>query len=239
MISLTIGYVAGIIAAAIFVVQFLVPNALILALVGLLGNQHSAVTWSVVERNLLSSLWPLFLRADSTASQGVDRKIRLLTWVRPLSLGLITIAAVVTPLGLYDEIQPSRTEQSIEFAYMVDEGPMGFGTPERPSNLGFTRLCGGVLPMQCPGATVDISYGGNETYMEANITNDDYDLRIPQVLAELYQSGLAQHPQNDVKLFRYPVKTIYVSQPEWNIEQRKVCRRFLPIPYHPHTRRRD
>jgi chromate transport protein ChrA len=57
MISLTIGYVSGIIAAIIFVLQFLLPNALIIVLVGLLKNEHSAVTWSVVERNLLSSMW--------------------------------------------------------------------------------------------------------------------------------------------------------------------------------------
>jgi hypothetical protein len=49
MISLTVGYVSGIIAALIFVLQFLIPNALIVILVGILGNEHTAVTWSVVE----------------------------------------------------------------------------------------------------------------------------------------------------------------------------------------------
>lgn len=57
MVSLTIGYVSGIIAAVIFGLQFVFPNALILVLVGCLKNEHTAVTWSVVERNLLSSMW--------------------------------------------------------------------------------------------------------------------------------------------------------------------------------------
>jgi hypothetical protein len=57
MISITIGYVSGIIAAVIFILQFLLPNALILVLVGYLKDEHTAVTWSVVERNLLSSMW--------------------------------------------------------------------------------------------------------------------------------------------------------------------------------------
>ncbi len=57
MISITIGYVSGIIAAGIFILQFLLPNALIVILVGYLKNEHTAVTWSVVERNLLSSMW--------------------------------------------------------------------------------------------------------------------------------------------------------------------------------------
>jgi len=202
MISLTVGYVSGIIAAAIFLLQFVIPNALFVVLVGLLKNEHTAVTWSVVERNLLSSLWPLFLRADSTASRGVDRRIRLLTWLRPLALGLVTIAAVVTPLGLYDDILPSRQEQNIEFAYMEDASPMGYGTPERASDsIGYTRVCGGFLPMQCPGTTVDISSPGNGTYFEANITSDDYDIRIPRALAEVYQSGLAEQPQSVSSFF--------------------------------------
>ena len=49
MISLTVGYVSGIIAAAVFILQFLVPNALIIILASALGNEHTAVTWSVVE----------------------------------------------------------------------------------------------------------------------------------------------------------------------------------------------
>lgn len=202
MISLTVGYVSGIIAAAIFVLQFVIPNALIVVLVGFLKNEHTAVTWSVVERSLLSSLWPLFLRADSTASRGVDRRIRLLTWLRPLALGLVTIAAVVTPLGLYDDVLPSRKEQDVEFVYMPDSGPMGYGTPARASDsIGYTRVCGDFLPMQCPGTTVEIIFSGNSSAMQANITNDDYDIRIPRKLAELYQSGLAEQPQSVSSFF--------------------------------------
>lgn len=114
-----------------------------------------------------------------------------MTWLRPLALGLVAIAAVVTPLGLYDDVVPSKTPQSVAFAYTQDPGPMGYGTPAR-SNLGFTRTCGNFLPVQCPGTTVAITYSGNETYASANITNNDYDTKIPKVLAELYQSGLAQ-----------------------------------------------
>ncbi|KAL2402668.1 hypothetical protein ABEF93_003030 [Exophiala dermatitidis] len=200
MVSLTIGYVSGIIAAAVFVVQFLFPNMLIIVLVGWLKNEHSLVTWSVVERNLLSSNWPLFLGADSAAGTGVERRIRLLTWLKPLAMGVVAVAAVVTPLGLYDDIAPSKEPQPVPFVYMADAGPMGYGTPPR-SDLGFTRICGATLPVQCPGTTVAITYSGNDTYMEANITNDDYDMRIPRELAELYQSGLAQQPQSVSSFF--------------------------------------
>ena len=54
MISIIIGYVSNIIAGIIFILQFLLPNALIVILVGNLKNEHTAMTWSIVERNLLS-----------------------------------------------------------------------------------------------------------------------------------------------------------------------------------------
>ncbi|KIW86078.1 hypothetical protein Z517_01472 [Fonsecaea pedrosoi CBS 271.37] len=200
MVSLTIGYVSGIIAAAVFILQFLFPNALIVVLVGLLKNEHTAVTWSVVERSLLSSLWPTILRTDAAATRGVDSKIKFLTWLRPLALGLVTVAAVVTPLGLYDDIVPAASPQPVAFSYVPDTSPMGYGTPPR-SQVGFSRICGAFLPVQCPGTTTLITYGGNDTYMEANITNDDYDTRIPKELAELYQSGLDQQPRSVSSFF--------------------------------------
>jgi hypothetical protein len=123
-----------------------------------------------------------------------------LTLLRPLALGLVAVAAIVTPLGLYDDVVPSKTPQQVAFTYMKDAGPMGYGTPDR-SDLGFTRTCGNFLPVQCPGTTVEITYFSNETYAEANITNDDYDQRIPKVLAELYQSGLADQPQSVSSFF--------------------------------------
>ena len=192
MITLTIGYVSGIIAATIFVLQFLIPNTLIVILVGLLKDSHTAVTWSVVERNLLSSHWPVFLQADSTASRGVDRSIQLLTWLRPLALTLITIAAIVTPLGLYDDVLPEASLTSLRMVYVPDTGPFGFGTPPRDP-VYFSRKCGDGLPVQCPGTTTDTKYGtevvDGEIYAK-NATWDDIDLRIPKALAELYQSGL-------------------------------------------------
>ena len=214
MITLTIGYVSGIIAAAIFVLQFVVPNALIIILVGILKNNHTAVTWSVVERNLLSSHWPLLLRADSTASRGVDRSIRLLTWLRPLALALITISAIVTPLGLYDDVLPERSQQSLRMVYVPDTGPFGFGTPPRDPQY-FSRKCGDVLPLQCPGTTTDITYEIEEVDGEmysANASWDDIDLRIPKVLAELYQSGLKDQPGSVSSFFDIQTRQYGYSQ---------------------------
>ena len=151
----------------------------------------------MVERNLVSSLWPLVLRADSTASHGVDRSIRLVTWLRPLGLLLVTIAAVVTPLGLYDAVEPGRRVVQAKMQYIPDLGPFGYGTPPRPAE-GFSRKCGDFGPLQCPGTTYVIEYGyvnttddGDVTVGNGTVPNNDHDVRIPKVLGELYQSGLA------------------------------------------------
>lgn len=141
MITLTIGQVSAIIAALVFAVQILLPNALSLILVSVLKNQQSTVTWSVVERNLLSSLWPLILRTDAAASRGVDRSVKYITWFAPLGLALVSIAAVITPLGLYEVISPSSTTEEVAFSYLADSGPMNYGTPPH-NHIGFTRSCG-------------------------------------------------------------------------------------------------
>ncbi|KAK5947836.1 hypothetical protein OHC33_011132 [Knufia fluminis] len=196
--ELTVGYVSGLIAALIFVLQILLPNVLVVVVVGLLTKSHSAVTWSVVERNLLSSLWPVFLNADSAVSDRVELSVRLLTWMRPLGLGLIAIAAVVTPLGLYEEVAPDRQPQPSTMTYLPDTGPFGIGTLPR-NHAGFSRLCGSFQPLQCPGTTVVIEYDEEYDPID-NVTllsngtiskGEYYDTRIPEFLWELYQSGLS------------------------------------------------
>ena len=182
MFTLTVGYVSGIIAAIIFTLQYLLPNATILILVGVVGKEQNAATWSGVERELTSSAWPRLLQTDSNVSVGMKPKLRFVTWLRPICFFLIKVAAVVTPLGLYDTVAPSRRTQLHSFSYIGDIGPMGYGTPPR-ADLTFGRSCGDTLPLPCPGTPVNIQYSYNETsgIAAANITNDNYDMRIPEV----------------------------------------------------------
>lgn len=144
--SLTIGQVSGIIAAAVAVIQILFPNALLLILVGILGKEHNAVTWSVVQRSLLSSLWPWILRTDASAARSVNVGVRLLSILSRLGLLVIAIAAVVTPLGLYEAIVATSDNVSVPFSHLEDMSPMGMGTPAR-SDSPFTRGCGNFGPL--------------------------------------------------------------------------------------------
>jgi len=143
--EITVGQVAGIIAAVVFVVQFLFPNAIVLVLVCLVGNQHSAVTWSVVGRQVNNSQWPLLLKSDTAAARGVYPKVKLIALLRPIAAVLVAVAAVITPLGLYDAIVPSKAMQAVPFAYLQDNSPLGYGTPPQGREVWFSRSCGGVL----------------------------------------------------------------------------------------------
>lgn len=125
--SLTVGQVSGIIAAGVFVLQSLLPNALVVLLISVLGERHTLVTWSVVQRNLLISLWPTILRTDSVASESVSSLIRALTWARPFGLALIAVAAIVTPLGLYQDVVADRSPRLVPMRYLADRGPFGYG----------------------------------------------------------------------------------------------------------------
>lgn len=140
--EITVGQVSGVIAAAVAVVQFLFPNALVLVLVCLLGNQHSAVTWSVTGRQLSHSIWPTVLRSDTAASEGVFPSVKRLALLRPVGLLLIAVAAVVTPLGLYDAVLPEKGLKPVAFVHLADSSPMGLGTPPQGTDVFINRECG-------------------------------------------------------------------------------------------------
>jgi hypothetical protein len=186
-----LSFVSGAIAAIVATVQLIVPDALVILLVSLLSESHSGVTWSAVGRVLSNSNWPMFLRSDQTASQNVPRWVNLVIWVKPLTLSLIAVAAIVTPIGLYETIEASKDLESAAFFYIPDKGPMGLGTPLR-SELGFSRVCGESDPIHqvCPGSSGSTKHSVNERGRVNSSTAEGLDYRIPHKLTELYQSGL-------------------------------------------------
>jgi hypothetical protein len=197
--ALTVGYVSGIIAAGIHVLQIFLPTALALMIAGVLKEESTAATWSVVGRALHSSYWPQILRSDTSTSDSIDRRIKFLILLKPLALLIVTAAAIVTPLGLYDGILPGRSPQQVPFSYVSDLSPMGYGTPPR-SDLGFNRQCGFDFLIVCPGSDTIISYSGNDTTLTTTMPYG-YDSRIPQTKVQLFQSGLAEQSETVSSIF--------------------------------------
>lgn len=207
--EISVGVASGMIAIAVTIVTLIVPNAMVLLLVAFLRDEHPAVTWSVVSRAFSSSLWPVILRSDQATSRGNPPLINFITWLKPLTLLLISVAAIVTPMGLYDGLVLTKQMQPTTFMNLLDVSAMGYGTPPR-SDLGFSRQCWGVFPVQCPGQTYVITQ--NET--TATFDDQGLDRRIPKVLVELYQSGLASQSRSvssyfDIQARQYEYKDKY------------------------------
>ena len=66
---------------------------------------------TVASRALQRSHWPDVLRTDSLLNHGVRKDIALLTKVISLMGALISIAGVITPLGLYEALVMSDNEE--------------------------------------------------------------------------------------------------------------------------------
>ncbi|PCG97336.1 Hypothetical protein PENO1_063700 [Penicillium occitanis (nom. inval.)] len=170
--DLTVSDVSGMIAAAI-------AAALTL----------SAVTWSVLARELQSSYWPSILRTDSSTTSGVLKSVSIVSWSKTIAKLLTAIAAVVTPLGLYEDISPQTTPKLVPFHYIDDKSPFGIGTPPREIDMRFSRICGGFYPVGCPNSHTNVTSFSNATGIY--VSGDWYDSHIPQYVINSFESGIS------------------------------------------------
>ncbi|KIX09482.1 uncharacterized protein Z518_00562 [Rhinocladiella mackenziei CBS 650.93] len=197
MIEISVGQVSAVIAAVITVLQLFLPTALALLIVGVLKDDMTAVSWSSISATLHGSHWAALLRADTATSFNVQGSIRWLTHVGSLTLLIIFAASIVTPIGLYDTVEPASTLQDVSFPYIADTGPFGFGTPAR-STLGFNHQCGIPYWTACPGSdTIEVK---SDEFLSSDFPYG-YDSRIPSDKIELFQSGLKEQMQTVSSFF--------------------------------------
>lgn len=100
---------------------------------------------------------------------------------------LIAITAVVTPLGLYEVVGPEANPKQTEFLYIKDTSTFGTETPVR-SPLGFSRLCGNLIPIACPSSGNDVTDLSNKTVFSSNVEGD-YSTKIPSNVTDFFSSG--------------------------------------------------
>lgn len=152
---------------------------------------------TVASRTLEQTHWPTVLRTDSVKNHGVRKDVLILSRLASSMAILIAIAGVVTPLGLYEALQPAVAIQT-RFEYLQDTSPFGFGTPSR-SNFSLNRICGGGDPeyMPCPFTdsvvTEIIAPNGNQ-YYDAPY---GVDISIPKTILDSRSS-----PAQEFQFFR-------------------------------------
>ncbi|OQV11208.1 hypothetical protein CLAIMM_15077 [Cladophialophora immunda] len=197
MIELTVGEVSGVIAAIITALQILLPTMVALVLVGLLNADMTATTWSSVSATLHGSYWATLFRADTVSSTNVQSTTKWLLWLGGTAALIISLASIVTPIGLYDEVGAESGTQDVSFPYVADSGPFGYGTPGR-STLGFNRQCGVPSWRPCPGSdTIEIESADSI----ASEFPFGYDSRVPSDKITLFQSGLKEQEQTVSSIF--------------------------------------
>lgn len=68
-----------------------------------------------------------------------------LSWLTTLSLGVVTVTGIITPLGLSDRVEPI-SPRAMPFVYAPDKSAFGLVTPPRP-DMPFSRQCGGIAAL--------------------------------------------------------------------------------------------
>lgn len=115
----------------------------------------------------------------------------LISTAVPLVAILITIAGVVTPLGLYDVFEPVGATPG-KFVYVADTGTFGASTSPRTGQK-FSQICSwgsGLLqgPAPCPysGNTVIISSNGTDLNFTMPNT---YTTAVAPIVQQIFSSG--------------------------------------------------
>ncbi|KAF3932463.1 hypothetical protein ABW19_dt0203605 [Dactylella cylindrospora] len=189
--GLTVAQVAGIIAAGVVVLRLFLPDLLAYNfLMSLREDQKGVATataarWSVTARLLHSSQWPFFLNSDSAASTHSGWGTLIFTYNQGLVAILVSIAAIVTPLGLYDAIVPREGAGVVEFHYIADPGIFGEATPPRDSSIAWNRICQSTLP--CPHSDSPVGFATRN-----GSTNPEYDASVPDSTVDLFSSGTSR-----------------------------------------------
>lgn len=108
------------------------------------------------------------------------------------------MAAIVTPLGLYERIAPASSTDLVSFVYVSDDSAFGAGTPARSSRgYNFSRICDFRIDSTLQLCPYD-SYSETSVKMQLNYTLNKtvpveyYSLAqsISPILIDRYQSGI-------------------------------------------------
>jgi hypothetical protein len=180
-------------------------------MVALMNMNDTAGSWTRVAAHIQGSLWATFLRSDSTTSTSVKMSLRFTSKMGTLSTLFLSLASIITPLGLYESIAAGKGQEDVEFFYAKDASVFGAGTLPRPAE-GLSRLCGGVLgPAACPYSGSIIESTRNSTGIvvsDQDVISVDID---PNYMAYLSSGAAANGPMVssmfDIEYRTYNYKT--------------------------------
>lgn len=114
-------------------------------------NSEPSSTWSRFTASIQRSFWPNLLRTQSaTSNEKLHKNIEGLAAAVLIGEALLTIAHIMTPLGLYTTTDYVSDGIWMDIHYIADTGLFGIGTADR-SYYAETRTCDMTSNMLCPG----------------------------------------------------------------------------------------
>ncbi|PFH62314.1 hypothetical protein XA68_14174 [Ophiocordyceps unilateralis] len=197
MPELTVAYVAGLMAFAIFLARIITPNALAYICSKLLGFQNSAATWTTSSKVLQQSNWPFLLQSDDSYDDSVRWSVLWISRLMPAVSILLSVASVVTPMGLYPSTGEGKPVEAT-FVYAPDPTAFGLhGTLSR-SNYSMNRACGSVsyanVSFRYNAKPCPLSKNGDDTFMPSSDPTRPsslccLDVDLPASIRDIYSSG--------------------------------------------------
>lgn len=119
----------------------------------------------------------------------------LTTIAVPLIGLLVSIAGVVTPLGLYERDELGDEEISTAFSYVRDSSAFFMGTSPRDNDKPFSRTCTLTVGGLNSACAIPCPYSSDVAVVEVKGTSytcpspRGFNLTVPNILREIYTSG--------------------------------------------------
>ncbi|KAG2184426.1 hypothetical protein INT43_000335 [Umbelopsis isabellina] len=196
LLDMTVAKVAAMISAGVTVVQFTYALALVIILIYLMRNDNSPSTWSVFVRILHYSSWPAILSTDVSNTSHTEKPVKRIDMLSNLIMILVTIAGVITPLGLIPAASQVPVDLSLHF--LPDVQPLSLAITNRSLYVEERQCLNSFFgAAACPGRTLT-----NVTGQPAPQT----DLTIPQNITDTFTSTNHTSPFN-LQYRRYVMST--------------------------------
>lgn len=163
MDAITVAKSAVIINAAMVVMSVTFHIGIAVVTVALMKNGQTSKTWSVFSRLLQQPFWSFLLANDTGTSKMVKKSISWATRFATLTGVLITLAGIITPLGLYNT--SSGIVQMMKLNAVNDVGLLSRAIMNRVSYVE-ARICAdgiSIFSYACPGTSVYTTANGTMT----------------------------------------------------------------------------
>ncbi|XP_006463236.1 hypothetical protein AGABI2DRAFT_120061 [Agaricus bisporus var. bisporus H97] len=153
--NVSVAQAATIINAILAFIQFTFPASVVILMVYFMPKTNSALSWSSISRTIHSSLWPVFLRSESSKTTSAGATVFAFTSLTTFGALLIAIAGIVLPLGLRQGPLLPTSPQALPAEYMPDTSAIGLATTPNRGNFQYGRVCGFSSSKPCPGDLSD------------------------------------------------------------------------------------